>query len=143
MEEERLTLPWKLGCSICAALIAALAGWLIYTWAVLSHDKSINAQLGILWLDPKGVPVGVVQPANNRWMEAAFVADKSTEQGKKINVLVLDDHYRSGDPIYRSENGVIGDRISQEVLCSVPSQSRSKKVALDPVVQYLITAECR
>ena len=140
--EERLSRPWKFGCAFCAILFAASAGWLIYTWAVLSHDKSINSQLGIFWLDPAGVPLGVVQPDNNRWMDVAFVADTSTEKGKKIAMLILDDHYRSGDPTYRSESGVIGDRIGRVVLCSVPSQARAKKVALDPVVQRLIAAEC-
>ena len=143
MEEERLTRPWKLGCLVCVALVSALSGWLIYTWAVLSHDKSINSQLQILWRAPNGVAAGTVQPADNRWMDNAFVADKPTEQGKKIAVLILDDHYRSGDPTYRSESGVIGDRISRDVLCSVPLQARTKKVALDPVVQELINAECR
>ena len=142
MEEERLTLPWKLGCAVCGLLLASVAGWLIYTWVVLSHDKSINSELGILWLDPQGVPVGVVQSANSRWMENAFVADKSNEDGKRIAVLVLDDHYRSGDPSYRSESGVIGDRVSKVVLCSVPAQAREKKVALDAAVQRLIAAEC-
>jgi hypothetical protein len=141
--EERLSPPWKFGFAFCAILFATFGGWLIYTWAVLSHDKSINSQLGILWLDPAGVPVGVVQPDNNRWMEDAFVADTSTEKGKKIAMLVLDDHYRGSDPTYRSESGVIGDRIGRAVLCSVPSQARAKKVALDPVVQRLIAAECR
>jgi hypothetical protein len=143
MEEERLTLPWELGCAACALLFAAVAGWLIYLWVVLGHDKSINSQLGILWLDPKGVPVGIVQPAHNHWMEEAFVADASSEKGKKIAVLILDDHYRGGDSAYRSESGVIGDRISREVLCSIPSQSQAKQVTLDPVVQHLIAAECR
>ena len=143
MSEERLTPPWKLGCTACAVVVATVVGWLIYTWAVLSHDKSINSQFGILWLDPQGVPVGVVQPRNNRWMEEAFIADRSTEEGKKIAVLILDDHYRGGDPTYRSESGVIGDRISHAVLCSVPAQAQTKRVALDPVIQRLIAAQCR
>jgi hypothetical protein len=143
MEEERLTLPWKLGCAVCAVLVAAVAGWLIYTWAVLSHDKSINSQMGILWLDPQGVPIGVVQSANNRWMKHAFVADRSNEDGKQIAVLVLDDHYRGGDPSYRSESGVIGDPISKSVLCAVPEQAAAKHVALDPVIQRLIRTHCR
>jgi hypothetical protein len=143
MGEERLTLPWKLGCAACAVVVATLAGWLIYTSVVLGHDKSINSQLGILWLEPEGVPIGVVQAANNRWMRQAFVADRSGDKGKKIAVLILDDHYRSGDPLYGTESGVIGDRISRAVLCSVPSQARTKMVVLDPVVQHFIAAECR
>jgi len=143
MGEERLTLPWKFGCVVCAVLFGAVAGWLIYTLAVLSHDKSINSELGILWDNPHGVPVGVVQPQNSRWMKEAFIADASTEQGKKMAVLVLDDHYRSGDPLYRSTSGVIGDRISKTVLCSVPAQARNRNVALDPAVQHLITVACR
>jgi hypothetical protein len=75
-------------------------------------------------------------------MENAFVADKSNEEGKRIAVLVLDDHYRSGDPSYRSESGVIGDRVSKVVLCSVPAQAREKKVTIDAAVQRLIAAEC-
>lgn len=143
MDDDRLTRPWKLGCAVSAALVAAMAGWLLYTWAVLSHDKSINSQLQILWLDPQGIPVSVVQPANNRWMRNAFVADTSTEEGKKIGVLILDDHYRGGDPTYRSESGVIGDRIGKATLCSVPTQARRKRVVLDTVIQRLIAAECR
>jgi len=143
MEEERLTRPWKLGCAVCALLVTAIAAWLLYTATVLTHDKSINSKVGILWQDPKGVPIGVVQPPNNRWMKEAFVADASNEEGKKVAVLILDDHYRGGDPTYRSESGVIGDEISKPVLCSVPAQARAKNISLDPVVQRLILAECR
>src|SRR5215218_1768253 len=100
MEEERLTRSWKLGCAVCAVLFSAVLGWMIYTWAVLSHDKSVNSQLGILWQDRRGVPLGVVQPSNNRWMKNAFVADASDEDGKNVAVLILDDHYRSGDLTY-------------------------------------------
>lgn len=141
--DERLSRPLKLGCALCILLCVGIGGWFYYSLAVLSHDKSINSRLQILWDDPHGVPIGVVQPANNRWMEDAFVADRSTEEGKKISVLVLDDHYRGGDPLYRSESGVIGDHISRAVLCSVPSQARTKKIGLDPLVQHLIAAECR
>lgn len=143
MDEERLTRPWKLGCATCAVLTAFMAGWMIHTWSVLAHDKAVNSRLGSLWLDPQGVPLGVVQAPDNRWMEQAFVADVSSEEGKKISVLILDDHYRSGDPTYRSISGVIGDRIGKAVLCSVPSQARSKGVVLDPAVRSLILAECR
>lgn len=143
MEEERLTRGGKLGCAAFGALLAGLAGWMIYTWAVLSHDKSINSRMAMLWLDPQDVPLGVVQPAGNLWMKEAFVADAPAEDGKKVALLVLDDHYRSGDPTYRSESGVIGDRIGKPVLCSVTAQARRKKVALDPAVRRLIHAECR
>jgi hypothetical protein len=143
VEEERLTRPWKLGCATCALLIAVAVGWMIHTWSALSHDKSINSRLAILWLDPQGAPLGLVQPPGNRWMEQAFVADAPVDEGKKIAVLILDDHYRSGDPTYRSESGAIGDRISKPILCSVPSQARTKGISLDPVVQRLILAECR
>jgi hypothetical protein len=124
-------------------LVAVAAAWMIHTWSGLSHDKSINSQLQAFWLDPQGVPIGRVQPAKNRSMEEAFLADASSEEGKKIAVLILDDHYRGGDPSYRSESGVIGDRISKPVLCSVPSQARASGVSLDPAVQHLILAECR
>jgi hypothetical protein len=143
MEEERLSHPWKLGCALSAVLSACAAGWMIYTAVVLSHDKSANSQLAMLRLDSRGVPLGSVQPAGNRWMKQAFVADASTEDGGKVAVLILDDHYRGGDPSYRSESGVIGDRISKPVLCSVPSQARTKNVSLDPAVRRLIAAECR
>ncbi len=116
MEEERLTCPLKLGFATGVVLTAMVVGGMIYTWSVLSHDKSINSRLGILWLDPQGVPLGLVQPPNNRWMEQAFVADASREGGMKVAVLILDDHYRSGDPTYRSQSGVIGDQISTPVL---------------------------
>lgn len=143
MEEAGLTRSLKLGCAMCALLIVIAIGWMIYTWSALGHDKSINSRLAMLWLDPQGVPIGVVQPPDNRWMEEAFVADVPTEEDKKIAVLVLDDHYRSGDPTYRSQSGVIGDRISKRVLCSVPSQARARRVSLDPAVQRLIRSECR
>src|SRR5438270_2185471 len=143
MKKDRLTLPWKLGCAACVLLFGTAGGWLIYTMAVLSHDKSINSELGILWDDPKGAPLCIVQAPKNRWMESAFVADASREKGKKIALLVLDDHYRSGDSLYRSESGVIGDPISDAVLCSVPSQAAPKNVVLDPLVQRLISVRCR
>ena len=143
MEEERLTRPWRLGCAICAALISAAAGWLVYSWVGISHDKSVNSRLQMLWLNPEGVPLGQVQPANNRWMQQAFVADLSREEGKAVAVLILDDHYRGGDPTYRSASGVIGDRITKHVLCSIPSQARARNVSLDPAVRRLIRAECR
>jgi hypothetical protein len=143
MREDRLTPSWKLGGAVCALLIIAVLGWLSYTWAVLGHDKSINTQLAILRENPKGVPLGLVQPSNNRWMKEAFLADAPSEDGKKIALLILDDHFRGGDPAYRSESGVIGDRISKPVLCSVPAQARTKNVLLDPAVRRLIVAECR
>ena len=142
MEEERLSRPWKLGCAVCAGLFATTAGWMLFILVGLSHDWSINSKLQMLWMDPQGVPLGVVQPTNNRWMKEAFVADTG-QDGKKIAVLILNDHYRSGDPTYRSKSGVIGDRVSKPVLCSIPSQARRKKVSLDPAVQRLITAECQ
>ena len=143
MEEAPLTRPWKLGCGVCAVIITVVASWLIYTWVVLSHDKSINSRLSQLWDDPQGVPLGLVQPMNNRWMKRAFVADASAEDGKKVAVLILDDHYWSDDRTYRSKSGLIGDRISTPVLCSVPAQARRKNVPVDPVVQSLIAAQCR
>ena len=142
MEEEHLTQPLRLGCAACAALISVAAGWLVYSWVGISHDKSINSRLQMLWLDPEGVPLGQVQSANNRWMKQAFVADASREDGKAVAVLILDDHYRGGDPTYRSASGVIGDRITKSVLCSIPSQARARNVPLDPAVRRLIRTGC-
>ena len=143
MEEQPLTRRWKMGCATCAAVVGVAMGWMIYNLAGISHDMSINSRLGSLWLDPQGVPLGVVQPANNRWLKQAFVADASSEDGKKIAVLILDDHYKGADPTYRSESGVIGDRISKPVLCSVPAQARRANVILDPAVRRIISARCR
>ena len=114
----------------------------MYTLSVTSHDKSLNSRLQGLWAEPRRVPLGAVVPANNTWMENAFVADASRENGKAVAILVLDDHYRSGDPTLRSESGVIGDPISKPLLCSIPSQARAKKVTLDPVVRRMINSEC-
>ena len=143
MQEEPLTLPWKLGCAVCAIVILVAAGWFILSLNALSHDKSINARLQNYWYGPHGIPVGIVQPKNNAWMKQAFVADRPIEKGKKINLLVLDDHYRGSDDILRTKSGVIGDRIRNAVLCSVPTQAQSKNVALDPAVKRLIATECR
>lgn len=96
----------------------------------------------MLWSDPKSVPLRTLIPANNRWMENAFIADESREEGKAVAVLILDDHYKSGDYSLRSQSGVIGDEISRAVLCSVPTQAKRKKVSLDEVVRRRISAIC-
>jgi hypothetical protein len=89
------------------------------------------------------MPTGVVEPPANPWLTRAFVADRPIERGKRISILILDDHYSSSDHAYRSDSGVIGDRITDHVLCSVPAQARRAGVALDPAVQFLITRTCR
>ena len=142
MDEEPLPRGWKIGCGVIAIAIAGIAAWLLYTLSVVSHDKSLNSMLQSVWSRPEGVPLRVVVPARNRWMENAFIADSSTDPSKPLAVLILDDHYRSGDYSLRSQSGVVGDRPGREVLCSVPAQARSARVELDPVVRDLITAEC-
>jgi len=86
---------------------------------VISHDKSVNSEVGILWESSDRVPLGTVVPANNRWIEHAFIADSAN--GRHLvrrRALILDDHYLSSDPTLRTDTGVIGDAISREVLCS-------------------------
>jgi hypothetical protein len=140
--EERLTPVWKIGCSVSALCIAAAVGWFWFTLSVVGHDKAVNSRLQMLWSDPKSVPLRTLIPANNRWMENAFIADESREEGKAVAVLILDDHYKSGDYSLRSQSGVIGDEISRAVLCSVPTQAKRKKVSLDEVVRRRISAIC-
>ena len=142
MGDERLSPAWKIGCALASIAIVAPVAWLVFTMVNVSHDYSVNSELQILWEDPKGAPLGVVLPAGNRWMENAFVADQSHGEGKKVAVLILDDHYRSGDLTLRSENGVIGDPISRKVLCSVPAQAVRKQVTIDRTVQRLISKQC-
>ena len=142
MDEEHLTPVWKIGCALAFLCVAAVIGWLAFTLLVVSHDKSLNSRLGILWNQHQGVPLGIVLPAKNPWIENAFVAEASGNDHRHVVALILDDHYRSGDFSLRSESGVIGDRLSRKVLCSVPAQARTKSIALDPVVQSLIAVEC-
>ena len=143
MDEEALPYSWKIGCGVSALAIASIAGWLLYTLAVVSHDKSLNSMLQLIWSRPQGVPLGVVVPPHNRWIENAFVADASNDRTRPLAVLILDDHYRSGDYSLRSETGLVGHRPGRNVLCSVPAQARAAGVELDPVVRRLIAAECR
>ena len=125
-----------------ALLIASFVGWILFTLVVISHDKSLNSRVAILWMNPRGAPLGIVVPAKNRWMENSFIAEASHDKLTKIAVLILDDHYESGDYSLRSESGVVGDEISRNVLCSVQAQARGKRVSLDPVVQRLIVSRC-
>ena len=122
---------------------ALFFGWLIYTAVVISHDKSVNSEVGILWETNDRVPLRTVVPANNHWIDHAFIAEPV--KGKRFvrrAVLIVDDHYRGGDPTLRSETGVIGDMISRQVLCSIPAQAQAEAVTLDPVVRKLVSAEC-
>jgi hypothetical protein len=142
VEEERLSPVWTIGCAVISACFVAIAAWFVFTMVNVTHDYSVNSQLQILWENPKGAPLGLVVTANNRWMENAFVADESREDGKKVAVLILDDHYRSDDLTLRSQSGVIGDPISRKVLCSIPAQAEHKHVAVDRKVQLLIDEQC-
>jgi hypothetical protein len=147
LEEATSSLSKKawLGWSLIVIPSAIFFGWLIYTASVVSHDKSVNSEVGILWETGDHVPLGTVVPPNNRWIDHAFIAERATPEGLvKRSILVLDDHYRSGDPTLRTETGVIGDSISREVLCSVPAQAKAQAntVKLDPVVQRLISNKC-
>ena len=142
MRKGRLTSWQKLGCGVALICIAAVPAWLLHTMSAVGHDKTLNSRLQLLWSKPGGVPLRIVVPPSTRWMENAFIAEASEEEVKPVAVLILDDHYRSGDYMLRSKSGVVGDEISREVLCSVPEQARSDKVRLDPVVQRLIAAEC-
>jgi hypothetical protein len=141
--EAPFTSLQKLGCALTVMCIVVPIGWFLFTISVVGHDKSVNSRLQRLWSDAGGVPLGTVVPANNRWMENAFVADQSGETGKQVVVLILDDHYRSGDESLRSESGVIGDSISPQILCSIPMQARTRQVVLDPAVRKLIADECQ
>jgi hypothetical protein len=142
MIEERVSGAWTTLLAVTTLCIAAVAVWFFYTLSVLSHDKTLNGQLQDVWANPRGVPLRVVVPPNNTWMDRAFVADVSSDRFKGVAVLILDDHYRSRDPTYRSDSGVVGDPVSHRVLCSVPEQARAKKVVLDAVVARSIDAIC-
>ena len=142
MEEKRLSPFWKFGCLACILIVGAAIAWFAYTVDALGHDKSRNTDIAYLWQDARGVPLGVVIPANNAWMQSAFVADTSHEKLKAVSLLILDDHYRSNDPDYSSESGVIGDEISVRVLCSVPAQTARLHIRLDAVVQKRIAERC-
>lgn len=131
-----------IGCAVPIICLVAVAGWFLFTVMAVGHDKSMNSRLQVLWEEPRGVPLGIVVPADNRWIENAFVAEASDATDKQIAVLLLDDHYMSGDYSLRSRSGVIGDKISREVLCSVPAQARTANVDLDAVIQRVIAAEC-
>jgi hypothetical protein len=131
-----------LGWWILGLIPTAFFGWLGYTLAVVSHDKSLNSEVGILWETTDRVPLGTVVPARNRWIDHAFIADRTHDRLAQRSVLILDDHYKSGDPSLRSDSGVIGDAISRPVLCSVPAQAQAKSVKLDPVVERLVRTEC-
>ncbi|XJJ67994.1 hypothetical protein WBP07_02930 [Novosphingobium sp. BL-8A] len=132
----------RIGWLAIALCLVAFIGWFCRMTMAISHDKSINSDLQRLWDNPQGLPLGVAVPANNRWMPNAFVADRSSGEFRKVSLLILDDHYRSTDPAYLSENGVIGGVISGNVLCSIPVQSLRNNIELDPAVRKLIEAEC-
>jgi hypothetical protein len=117
-------------------------------WALsmhrIFHDKAVNANaLQRLWSYGRSVPLRTVVPAHNRWTDNAFVAEPAVQApGKDTSVLILDDHYRGGDPTYRTESGLIGDDLSIGLLCSLPSQAAAKGVRLDPVVVRLVRSRC-
>jgi hypothetical protein len=134
--------PRYFGWWVLGLFPAAFFGWIAYTAVVVGADKSVNSEVGILWETTDRVPLGTVVPANNRWISHAFIADRAHDPLVRRSVLILDDHYRSGDLTLRTESGVIGDGISRPVLCSVPAQAKAKSVKVDPVVEKLLNAEC-
>ena len=91
MHEEHLTRSWKIGCAVIALLIASVIGWISLTLVVISHDKSLNSRVEILWMNPMGAPLGIVVPSKNRWMENSFIAEASHDKLTKVAVLILDD----------------------------------------------------
>lgn len=103
------------------------------------YDKSMNANVFQRARQLPDIPLGVVVPAGNRWVANAFVAERSTDG---IAVLILDDHYRGDDAMYRSGSGVIGDDISKPLLCALPADAALKAIVIDPVVSSLIEANC-
>lgn len=134
--------PKYLGWWIAAAFPVVFFGWAIVSFIVLSHDKSVNSEIGILWEAKDRVPLGVVIPSHNRWISHAFIADVSVDPLVQRSVMIIDDHYQSGDPTLRSQSGIIGDPMRPPLLCTLPSQCKAKSVELDPAVVRLVQAEC-
>lgn len=131
---------------LAAGLGVVLAVWVgifIRHFLAIEHDKAVNAD-SLQRLRNYGgqLPLGVVIPAGNRWASNAFVAEKSDEAGDAIAVVLLDDHYQGSDPIYGSAGGLIGDKISTGLFCSLPRLARQQNVILDPAVEAAIQREC-
>jgi hypothetical protein len=122
----------------------AFFGYWIIAFNRITHDKAVNADaLQRLWSYGVQVPLNVVVPANNKWTDHAFVAERfDADPPRRTSVLILDDHYRGDDPTYRSEDGVIGDQLSLRLLCSIPAQASQKGVELDTRVFERIRNEC-
>ena len=125
--------------------ILAAGGFWLNAMARISQDKSLNSEVDVLWSYGKAVPLGTVVPPHNRWIDHAFVAERSHEGASYPSVLILDDHYRGTDRTYRlTESGIVlvGGAISPRLLCSLPSQAENKQVTLDPVVLRLVRSKC-
>ena len=123
--------------------VAFVGYWMIGMQRIV-HDKAINSD-ALQRVENYGrrVPLGTVVPAHNRWTTNAFIAEASDKEVYGgTSVLILDDHYRGGDPTYRTESGVIGD-LSVPLLCSIPSQAAGRGVYVDPAVLRLIHSRCR
>lgn len=108
------------------------------------HDKAINANsLQRLWSQGGTLPVDEIVPSNNKWTKNAFIAETRSSDGpNKIRVLILDDHYLGKDMTYRSRSGVIGDEISEMLLCSLPAKAKRTRLKIDPVVMDMINSRC-
>ncbi len=110
-----------------------------YSFKRIVHDKSINANVLQRLYEKPDIPLGTAVAPANRWASNAFIAER---QADGIAVLILDDHYRGDDPAYRSASGVIGDEISNSLLCSLRAQATAQVIVIDPVVSTLIEAKC-
>jgi hypothetical protein len=129
------------GITVLALVLGSL--WL-RAFQLDIHDKAINADsLQRLWTYGRQVPLGEVVPAKNRWIPNAFIAEAAPPQpGTSTRVMILDDHYWGSDPSYRSPSGIIGDDISNGLLCSVEGQAVKTGVTIDEVVSRRIRHKC-
>jgi len=126
-----------------ALAVLVLGGLWIYAFRLFVHDKAVTADaLQRVWSYGKQVPLGVVVPPHNRWTPNAFVAEDAGRSDGSVKVLILDDHYRSGDPDFASADGIIGDELSHKLLCTIPGQAATRKVELDAVVVAKIRQQC-
>jgi hypothetical protein len=149
---------WKIWASLTATgvAIAIAAGYWLLVLAPLFHDKALATEwqrLSALAPDetPSDAsvirfPVGVVVRADNNWSNHAFVAYRSAQDQPNrgsMDVLVLDDHYRSHDPEYARDGGIAGTIGDQSVLCRVPLMAAAAHQDIDPKVIGFIHRNCR
>ena len=85
----------RIGCGFLVLSVVAAGGFWLTAMGRISHDKSTNSEIDVLWSYGKAVPLGIVVPPHNRWIEHAFVAERSRDNSRYAAVLILDDQYRT------------------------------------------------